>query len=250
MTDLPDRISDPNAPADWPAVLDAVQHLGHVFDEHLESILHSPSPRFPLYTHQVLLVVADACTDLSRVLTEANRRFPPGVNTICVRASELFEVCLPDPAVPDAFSASSWFKHEGRVLWGGDPRPLIPGYRHTHRLLAFHLEATVHRTRNHVILARLTADRYSDLIHDLSSTRRSIMTTALVARRIWRVHADSLVDEFLRRYPDRELADNAAEFEALRASHAAASSTDLRRMGHRAAWLFESFVRALWRHAS
>lgn len=241
--------ADPNAIPDWPRIRGAVRHLARTFEHELESVVHSPSPRSPVYAHQLLIVLADGSRDVSRVVVEANRRLPPGVNTVCVRRSELFETCLPDPAAPDAFAVSSWFRHEGRVLWGTDPRSLIPAYRHTHRLLAFHLEATVHRTRNHVILARLADERYADLIEDLSRTRRSIMTTALVARGMWRVEADVLAERFLERYPDGDLADNVADFEAIRTGVDAAPPAALRTLAYQAAWLFETFVRALWRHA-
>ena len=75
------------------------------------------------------------------------------------------------------------------------------------------------------------------------------MVNALLERGIWQVYPVTIQRRFIETFPDVELQSNISEFNSLWTQMREAGPDRQKTLAYRAAWLFEVFLRLLWKHA-
>ena len=216
-------------------------------DDAVWPVVHFPRP---FLDDGLLITLNDNADDFVGVATAMRRLVPKRLSPICLKRSELYQLTMPNPYA-FALSTPYWVRNAGRLLWGDDIRPEVPLYRHPDRLLAFHLEKTIHRTRNHLILALLAADRHRDIHIGLGRERAQLMATALLAKNIWEVYPATISQTFLDAYNTKDLRTILTDSNKLlvEAQGGRPSPHMQKHSAYRAVWLFEMFIRELWRYA-
>lgn len=208
----------------------------------VESIVSFP---LPFFRDSVLVCLPDDLPSGSNVSAELFARISTNLELFCLRRSEIYQLALPNPWEPQTLSMPFWIRHTGVVLQGSDIRPAVPVHRDYGRLFANYLEITTHRIRNHFILELLVWKEYETLQNGLERHRRLLMMVALLAKGIWRVHPDTVYDQFLEAYPREVFHRNvAAAGEARAGLH---HSADQQSLAYRSVWLFERFLHELWK---
>lgn len=199
--------------------------------------------KLPFFGPGLLVVLDDGTPDVVKVLKELTSRAPAGLEIVCVRSSELWQLAVPDPYVVQTFAMPFWIREEGHVRFGEDVRHRVPMFRNAHRLLANHIEISLHRVRNHVILSCLASGQYAQLSFQLARERSLLMSTALMAQDIWRVWPETVRRQFQEAYPDPALnsllaaLDDVPNWDAERATARASA--------FRSVWYHERFVTEL-----
>lgn len=209
----------------------------------LESIVSFP---LPFFRDSVLVCVADDLADANGFTAELFDRISPSLELFCLRRSEIYQLALPNPWEPQTLSLPFWIRHAGVVLLGIDIRPAVPVHRDYSRVFANYLEITTHRIRNQFILELLVRKEYETLQSGLDRHRRLLMMVALLAKGIWRVHPSTVDVQFLEAHPRDAFRSNLAAAGEARVglNHSANLQGTL---AYRSVWLFECFLRELWK---
>ncbi len=218
------------------------------FEPKLVSLVRFPRP---FLGDGLLITLNDNADDFVGLATAIRRLAPKRLSAICLKRSELYQLAMPNPYAIETLSTPYWVRNAGTLLWGDDIRSEVPLYKHPNRLLAFHLEKTIHRTRNHFILALLAADRYRDIHVGLARKRTQLMATALLAKSIWEVYPSTISQIFLDAYNTKDFRDILTDSNKLllEAQGGRPSPSWLKHSAYRSVWLFEMFIRGLWRYA-
>jgi hypothetical protein len=166
---------------------------------------------------------------------------------IWLRRSELWQLSVPNPYAVHTFPLPYWIREEGEVTLGEDVRSEIPYLRFPQRLLAAHIELSLFWIRTSLILSCLTSGNHTRLNAGLKRERALLMQSALLARRIWKISAETIRGVFLQAYPDPELGALLAAMDAAENPRAG----DLDRAGGvlGQVWLHERFVQELSKQA-
>jgi hypothetical protein len=195
----------------------------------------------------VLLVFSPSALQTWSVYKAIEPAIIEKVNLICLRVTELFQLGLP---CPDATlqGLPEWIASTGSVLWGADLRAHLPVGKRDEPRLAYQLELA--QSCRHRIIERLMRNAYDDLHTYLGRERTLLAYTALLQRGIWRVHPGTLQQHFRDAYPDQDLKTNETEWQSVQARARLAAADEQKHLAYKAVWLFERFLRELWRHAS
>jgi hypothetical protein len=209
----------------------------------IESIVSFP---LPFFRDSILVCLADELSDSSVISEKLFARVPNDLELFCLRRSEIYQLALPNPWEPQTLPLPFWIRHAGVVLYGNDIRTTVPVHRDYRHIFTSYLEITTHRVRNHFILELLLRKEYETLQRGLERQRCILMMVALLARGIWQVRPGTVHDQFLETYPGEAFRANAAAAHGVRAgiSH---PETRQQELAYRSVWLFECFLRELWK---
>ena len=224
---------------------DMAMHLQRHFPTALESIVFTPLPFFK----DLLLVILFPETSIKpvQVLAELMLDLPETISPLCINGNELYRLSLPSPYALETFSMPFWIRGAGKILWGSDIRPRVPLCRLFPRFLGYHLEVATHQLRNHVVLRSLTRREYLPLYTGLKRQMALIMVTALLSKGIWEVYPNTLVGRFCEAYSSPIFLEIMTSFDHLQKELSAEPIQIQKAVALRAVWLFESFLRGLWR---
>ncbi|HEX3682624.1 MAG TPA: hypothetical protein VHU83_08765 [Bryobacteraceae bacterium] len=193
----------------------------------------------------LLLVTHDRIADASSLLKRYGSK--ESGDLIWLRRSELWQLSVPNPYAVHTFPLAYWIREEGEVTLGEDVRSEIPYLRYPQRLLATHIELSLFWIRTSLILSCLTSGNHARLNAGLKRERALLMQSALLARRIWKISAETIREVFIRTYPDNELGVLLSALDAAETRRAG----DLGRTGDvlEQVWLHERFVQELSKQA-
>jgi hypothetical protein len=133
------------------------------------------------------------------------------------------------------------------VLWGRDVRHEIPCDHSRTRLLACQLDQM--QSSRHRVISLLLKNAYFKLQGYLARQRVILMVNALLERGIWQIYPLTVQRRFIETFPDVELQSNISEFNTLWTRMREAGLDGQKTLAYRTAWLFEVFLRSLWKHA-
>jgi hypothetical protein len=168
------------------------------------------------------------------------------IQVVCLRTSELYQLALPNPD-PVISGISHWLRNEGWVLAGRDLRDEIPLNSRQSRLLGYQLDRF--QAERHRILASLLDRRYDDLIAHLHRRRQMLAYSALLSKHIWQIYPHTIDRQFADAYDDGDLVLNTCEWRQTAREYSVAFTEYQRRaLAFRLVWVYETLIRALWRH--
>jgi hypothetical protein len=222
-----------------------VDRLHKRYASDLDSVVHFSLP-FGQFQQATLAVLANSASDLFPAYIDAGLDLLNATDLVCLRYNELHQLRLPSPDLP-MVTAPYWIRATGRVLWGRDVRHEIPCDYSQSRLLACQLDQV--QSSRHRIINLLLNDSYVRLQQYLTRQRSILMVSALLERGIWQVYPITVQRRFTETFPDVEFQGNILEFNALRAGMRNATQERQKTLAYRGAWLFEVFLRLLWKHA-
>lgn len=222
-----------------------VDRLHKRYPSDLHSVVHFSLP-FGRSQQATLAVLANSVQDLLSAYSDAGLDLLKKTDVMCLRSNELYQLGLPSPNVASV-TAPYWIRATGRVLWGCDVRHEIPCDHSHSRLLACQLDQ-MQSSRQHII-SLLLKNAYLKLQVYLARQRAMLMVSALLERGIWQVYPITVQRRFIETFPDVELHGNILEFNAVCAGMRDAGRDEQKALAYRAAWLFEVFLRLLWKHA-
>ena len=222
-----------------------VDRLHQRYASRLDSVVHFSLP-FSELQQATLAVLSDSSTDLLPAYRDAGLDFLTKTDLVCLRSNELHQLGLPGPDLA-MVTAPYWIRATGKVLWGRDVRHEIPcDHSHT-RLLACQLDQM--QSSRHRAISLLVKNAYLRLQAYLARQRVVLMVNALLEQGIWDIYPMTVQQRFIETFPDIELQNNISEFNALWTKMRAAELDKQKPLAYRTAWLFEVFLRLLWKHA-
>lgn len=211
----------------------------------LVSVVYFSLP-FGQRQHATLAVVPNSAPDLMPAYTDAGLDLLNITDVVCLRSNELYQLGLPGPDLA-MVTAPYWIRATGRVLWGRDVRREIPCDHSHSRLLACQLDQV--QSSRYRIISLLVNSSYFKVQASLVRQRAILMVSALLERGIWQVYPLNLQRRFTETFPDVEFQDNILEFNALCAEMRNAARFRQKTLAYRETWLFEVFLRLMWKHA-
>lgn len=222
-----------------------VDRLHKRYASDLDSVIHFSLP-FSRSQQATLAVLSNSVPDLLHPYIDAGSDLLNKTDVVCLRSNELFQLGLPGPDLA-MVTAPYWIRSTGKVLWGRDVRHEIPcDHSHT-RLLACQLDQM--QSSRHRIISFLLKNAHLKLQAYLARQRLILMVNALLERGIWQVYPVTIQRRFIETFPDVELQSNISEFNSLWTQMREAGPDRQKTLAYRAAWLFEVFLRLLWKHA-
>jgi hypothetical protein len=222
-----------------------VDRLHKRYASDLDSVVHFSLP-FGQLQQATLAVLPNSAQDLLSAYRDAGLDLLNKTDVMCLRSNELYQLGLPSPDLA-MVTAPYWIRATGRVLWGRDVRHEI-SCDHSHsRLLACQLDQM--QSSRYRIINLLLKNAYLRLQVYLARQRAMLMVSALLERGIWQVYPITVQQRFIETFPDVELQGNIVEFNAVCAGMRDAGRDEQKTLAYRAAWLFEVFLRLLWKHA-
>jgi hypothetical protein len=99
------------------------------------------------------------------------------------------------------------------------------------------------------IINLLLNGSYFKVQESLVRQRAILMVSALLERGIWEVYPLNLQRRFTEAFPDVDFQDNILEFNGLCAGMRNAARFKQKTLAYRETWLFEKFLRLMWKHA-
>lgn len=193
----------------------------------------------------LLLVAHDQSRDASSLVKRYAHKESGDV--LWLRRSELWQLSVPNPHAVHTFPLPYWIREEGEVTLGEDVRSEIPYLRFPRRLLVAHIELSLFWLRTSLILSCLTSGNRTRLNAGLKRERTLLMQSALLARGIWKISAETIREIFLEAYPDRELGALLSALVA--AENSCAGDLDREPDVLEQVWLHERFVQELSKEA-
>lgn len=222
-----------------------VDRLHKRYASSLDSVIQFPLP-FSQLQQATLVVLANSVSDLLPVYADAGFDLLNKTDVVCLRSNELHQLGLPSPDLA-MVTASYWIRDTGTVFWGRDVRHEIPcDHSHT-RLLACQLDQM--QSTRHRVISFLLKNAYLRLQSYLARQRVILMVNALLERGVWRTYPNTVQQQFIETFPDNELQSNISEFNTLWSRMREAELDGQKTLAYRTAWLFEVFLRLLWKHA-
>lgn len=222
-----------------------VDRLHQRYASKLDSVIHFSLP-FSQLQQATLAVLSNSATDLLPAYREAGLDLLTKTDLICLRSNELQQLGLPAPDLA-MVTAPYWIRATGKVLCGRDVRHEIPcDHLHT-RLLACQLDQM--QSSRHRVISLLLKNAYLRLQAYLARQRVILMVNALLEQGIWEIYPNTVQQRFIETFPDVELQSNISETNALWTQMREAELHKQKTLAYRAAWLFEVFLRLLWKYA-
>ena len=222
-----------------------VDRLHQRYASDLDSVVHFSLP-FGQLQQATLAVLPNSAQDLLSAYSDAGLELLNKTDVMCLRSNELYQLGLPSPDLA-MVTAPYWIRATGGVLWGRDVRHEIPCDHSHSRLLACQLDQM--QSSRHRIINLLLKNAYLKLQVYLARQRAMLMVSALLERGIWQVYPITVQRRFIETFPDVELQGNILEFNAVCAGMRDAGRDEQKTLAYRAAWLFEVFLRLLWKQA-
>jgi hypothetical protein len=222
-----------------------VDRLHTRYASNLDSVIHFTLP-FGHLQQATLVVLASSTSDLLPAYIDAGSDLLNKTDVVCLRSNELHQLGLPSPDLA-MVTAPYWIRATGRVLWGRDLRHEIPcDHSHT-RLLACQLDQM--QSTRHRVISFLLKNAYLKLQGYLARQRAILMVNALLELGIWQTYPATVQHRFVETFPDVELQSNISEFNTLWTRMREAEVDKQKALAYRTAWLFEVFLRLLWKQA-
>ena len=222
-----------------------VDRLHQRYASDLDSVVHFSLP-FGQLQQATLAVLPNSAQDLLSAYSDAGLELLNKTHVMCLRSNELYQLGLPSPDLA-MVTAPYWIRATGGVLWGRDVRHEVPCDHSHSRLLACQLDQM--QSSRYRIISLLLKNAYLKLQVYLARQRAMLMVSALLERGIWQVYPMTVQRRFIETFPDVELQGNILEFNAVCAGMRDAGRDERKTLAYRAAWLFEVFLRLLWKQA-